>query len=54
MRRALLALLVLNVAFFGYARFGAEPTPAPVGAEPPAPIPRLQLLSELKAPAGPA
>ena len=53
MKRVLLALLVLNVAFFGYARFAGELAPPP-GAEPPAPIPRLSLLSELKAPAGPS
>jgi hypothetical protein len=54
MRRVLLALLILNLAFFGYARFAAEPAPPPGAAEPPAPIPRLALLSELKAPPGPA
>jgi hypothetical protein len=53
-KRLLLALLFLNVAFFGYARFAAEQAPAPGSAEPSAPIPRLALLSELKAPSGPS
>lgn len=54
MKRVLLALLVLNVAFFGYARFAGEPASSPGAAEPAAPIPRLALLSELKAPTGPS
>jgi hypothetical protein len=51
-RRLLLALLLLNIAFFGYTRFAAEQ--APGTAEAPAPIPRLVLLSELKMPPGPS
>lgn len=53
MRRVLLTLLFLNIAFFGYARFAAEQAAVPGGGEP-SPIPRLALLSELKAPSGPA
>ncbi len=53
MRRALLLLLFVNLAFLGYAHFAAEPTPAAGSAEPAAPIPRLTLLSELKSPPGP-
>ncbi len=54
MRRVLLALLFLNIAFFGYARFASEQAPAAGSAEPPRPIPKLALLSELKAPPGPS
>jgi hypothetical protein len=54
MRRVLLALLFLNIAFFGYAHFAAEQGAAPGAAEPSPPIPRLALLSELKAPPGPS
>jgi hypothetical protein len=50
----LLALLLVNLAYFGYARFVAEPGPAPGTAEPGPPVPRLALVSELKAPAGPS
>jgi len=53
-RRVLVALVAANLAFFAYARLGGEPAPAPGAAEPAAPIPRLSLLSELKAPAGPS
>ena len=54
MKRVLLALLFLNLAFFGYARFASEqaPTAGPADGQPP--IPRLALLSELKAPSGPS
>jgi hypothetical protein len=53
-KRVLLVLLLLNLAFFGYVRFVGEPAPAPGAAEPPTAIPRLALLSELKAPSGPS
>ncbi len=53
MKRVLVGLLLLNLVLFGYAHFVAEPGPAAPAAEPPAPIPRLALLSELKAPPGP-
>jgi hypothetical protein len=53
-KRALLVLLLLNVAFFGYARFASESGPAPGAAEPAQPVPRLALLSELKVPPGPS
>ena len=53
MRRVLLALLFLNIAFFGYARFAAEQAPTTGAAEPAPPIARLALLSEVKAPPGP-
>jgi hypothetical protein len=52
-RRVLLALLFLNLVFFGYARFAAEQVPASGTAEPAPPIARLELLSELTAPPGP-
>jgi hypothetical protein len=52
-RRLLLALLFLNIVFFGYARFAAEQVPASGSAEPAPPIARLELLSELAAPPGP-
>ncbi|HUO80451.1 MAG TPA: hypothetical protein VMU00_09945 [Steroidobacteraceae bacterium] len=53
MKRLLLVLLLANLAFFGYARLSGEESAAPPAAEAPAAIPRLALLSELKAPAGP-
>lgn len=53
MRRVLIVLLALNIAFFGYAHLAGE-QPAPGPAEAPAPIPRLALLSELKPPPGPS
>ena len=54
MRRALVALLLVNIVFFGYTRLIGEPASAPAPAEPSAPIPRLALLSELKSPPGPS
>jgi hypothetical protein len=53
MKRLLIALVLLNVVLFGYARLVGEPGPALPAAEPP-PIARLALLSELKAPPGPS
>jgi hypothetical protein len=54
MKRVLVALVLLNLVLFGYARLVGEPAPAPAAVEPPASIPRLALLSELAAPPGPS
>ncbi len=54
MRRVLLLLALVNLAYFGYARFVAEPGAPPGAAETGAPVPRLALVSELKTPAGPS
>ncbi|MBS0373564.1 MAG: SPOR domain-containing protein [Proteobacteria bacterium] len=54
MRRWLLGLLIANLAYFGYTRLASEPTTAPAPADGNPAIPRLALVSELAAPAGPA
>jgi hypothetical protein len=54
-KRVLVLLLLANLAFFGYARLAGEPEPAPAAGEASAtPVPRLALVSELKAPSGPS
>jgi hypothetical protein len=50
----LLVLVLANLAYLGYERLVAESGPPAGAAETGAPVPRLALVSELKAPAGPS